>query len=175
MRFLNRHTLLALAAAGLAFSAQADSAAQWQTRAGHLHVSLEQAVKNATQAVPGTVFEIELDDGDGAGLRYEAQVLTTAGDSVEVWVDGATGQARQHEHDGKAKRKDAERVRQAKIGIAQAVAAATAHTPGRAVKAELDNHWGKVSYQVDVLQADFTVMEVKLDAADGKVLRAKRD
>ena len=74
-----------------------------------------------------------------------------------------------------AKRKDLERAQAAKIDIVQAVQAATRHTAGKAVKAELDNHWGTVTYQVDVLQADHTIMEVKLDAADGKVLRAKRD
>jgi len=49
------------------------------------------------------------------------------------------------------------------------------HTPGKPVKAELDNHWGNVSYEVDVLKADNTVMSIKIDAVNGKVLRAKPD
>ncbi|HEY4665272.1 MAG TPA: PepSY domain-containing protein [Comamonas sp.] len=167
--------LIALAASSLSLGVQAKSPAQWQALTSNLQVSLEQAIGHATQAVPGKVLEIELDDGDGAGVRYEAQVLTPAGDSVEVWVDGSNGQARQHEHDGKAKRKDVQRAQEAKIDITQAIKAATSHTPGKAIKAELDNHWGTVSYQVDVLQADHTVMEVKLNAADGSVIRAKRD
>lgn len=164
-----------IAAAGFTLTAHAESPAQWQAMTNTLQVTMEQAITKAIEAVPGKVYEIGLDDGDGAGVRYEAQVLTPAGDSVEVWVDGASGQARQHEHDGKAKRKDVKRAQEAKIDITHAVQAATAHTPGKAVKAELDSDWGKTSYQVDVLQPDFTVMEVKLDAADGKVTRAKRD
>lgn len=167
--------LIAIAVAGLSLTAQAASPAKWQSMTQNLQVNLEQAVQHATKTVPGKVIEIELDDGDGAGVRYEAHVLTPAGDSVEVWVDGANGQARQHENDGKAKRKDAQRAQEAKINITQAIQAAVAHTPGKAVKAELDNHWGTTTYQVEVLQADHSLIEVKVDAADGKVLRAKRD
>lgn len=167
--------LLVLALAHASLTAQAASPAQWQALSSQVQVHLEQAIGHATQAVPGQVLDIELDDGDGAGPRYEAQVLTPAGDSVEVWVHGTNGQAVQHEHDGKAKRKDVQRAQAAKISISQAVQAALAHTPGKAVKAELDSHWGTTTYQVDVLQADHTVMEVKLDATDGKVIRARLD
>lgn len=167
--------LLALSLAAASFSTHAATPAQWQAMTSNVQVSLEQAIARATQAVPGKVLEIELDDGDGSGPRYEAQVLTPAGDNVEVWVNGASGQANQHEHDGKAKRKDAKRAQEAKIDITQAVQAALAHTPGKAVKAELDSHWGTTSYQVDVLQANHTVMEVKLDATNGTVIRAKLD
>lgn len=167
--------LLALSLAAASYTAHATSPTQWQALTSQVQVHMQQAIGHAAQAVPGKVLEIELDDGDGAGPRYEAQVLTPEGDSVEVWVNAANGQAAQHEHDGKAKRKDVQRAQAAKITIEQAVQAALAHTPGKAVKAELDNHWGTVSYQVDVLQADHTVMEIKLDAADGKVIRARRD
>jgi len=165
----------ALLALTMGFSAHADTPAQWQALTAPLKVNLEQAIAHSTKAVPGTVIEIDLDDGDGAGVRYEAQVLTPQGESVEVWVDGVTGQARQHENDGKAKRRDVERAQSAKINIVQAIQAATAHTPGKPVKAELDNHWGNVSYEVDVLKADNTVMSIKIDAVNGKVLRAKPD
>jgi uncharacterized membrane protein YkoI len=63
----------------------------------------------------------------------------------------------------------------AKASLPQAIQSATTHTPGTAVSAELDNHWGTTSYQVNVLQADGVLMEVKVDAADGRVIRAKRD
>lgn len=174
-RLTHTRTLLAVAATCLALGAYAKSPAQWQALTAALKVNAEQAIGHATQAVPGKVIDVELDDGDGAGVRYEVTVLTPQHDSVEVWVDGSSGQARTHQNDGKAKRKDLDRAQAAKIDIVQAIQAATRHTAGQAVKAELDSHWGTVSYQVDVLQADHTVMEVKLDAADGKVLRAKPD
>ena len=167
--------LLALALSTASLSIYAASPAQWQAITSQLQVNLEQAIGHATQAVPGKVLDIELDDGDSTGPRYEVEILTPAGDSVEVWVNGASGQANQHENDGKAKRKDVERTQTAKISMTQAVQAALAHTPGKAVKAELDSHWGTTTYQVDVLQADHTVMELKLDAVDGKVIGSKRD
>ena len=164
---------MAMSSAGM--TAFAASPEKWQAMTNNLPVSLEQAIQNAVKATPGTVIEIELDDGDGQGVRYEAEVLTPAGESVEVWVDGASGQARVHEKNAQAKRKDKERAQAAKIDIQKAIQAATAHTPGKAVKAELDNHWGTVTYQVEVLQPDYTIMELKVDAVSGDVLRAKKD
>ncbi len=102
-------------------------------------------------------------------------MLTPQNDSVEVWVDGSSGQARMHQNDGKAKRKDLERAQAAKIDIVQAVRAATRHTAGKAVKRSWTTIGARSPTRFDVLQADHTIMEVKLDAADGKALRAKRD
>ena len=161
---------------GLAsFATLAATPAQWHTITSGLSVSLENAIQSALKAAPGAILDIEVDDGDGQGVRYEAEVLTAAGDTVEIWVDGASGQARVHEHNSKAKRKDKERVQNAKVDIQEAIRSALTHTPGKAVKAELDNHWGTTTYKIDVLQADFSVMELKIDAANGKVLRAKKD
>ena len=166
---------LALTAGTLAFSVHAKSPAEWQALTTPLQVTLEQAIQHATQAVPGKVVEVDLDDGDGAGVRYEVQVVTPQNQRMEVWVDGASGQARMHKDEGEFKGRHLERLQSTKIDIQQAVQAATAHTAGRAVKAELDSHRGTTTYQVDVLQADHTVMEIQLDANDGKVLRAKLD
>jgi uncharacterized membrane protein YkoI len=94
---------------------------------------------------------------------------------VEVWVNALTGQAAQHKNDGAAKRKDRQRLEKAKSTIEQAIQAATKHTPGKAVSAELDSHWGRTTYQIDVLQADGVLMEVKIDAVGGEVIRAKKD
>jgi uncharacterized membrane protein YkoI len=125
--------------------------------------------------VPGKAIEAQLDDGDGMGPRYEIEIITPAGDSVEVWVNALTGQAAQHKNDGAAKRKDRQRLEKAKSTIEQAIQAATKHTPGKAVSAELDSHWGRTTYQIDVLQADGVLMEVKIDAVGGEVIRAKKD
>lgn len=176
MKFLSTsRTALVLALAAAGFAAHAKSPAQWQALTAPLQVTLEQAIDKATQAVPGKVLEIELDDGDGAGVRYEAEVLTSTQERVEVWVDGATGMARTHKHKGQAKDKHVQRLQAAKLSVQQAIAAATAHTAGKAIKAELDEHRGSPVYKVDVLQADHTVMEIELDANDSKVLRAKLD
>lgn len=176
--FLSARTLAVAGAASLAMGAWADSPAQWQALMAPLKVSLEQAVKAAEQATPGKVIDVELDDGDkgsGAGPRYEAKVLNAEGQRAEVWVDAVSGQARVHERDTRTKSKDVQRAQDATLSITQAVQAATAHTAGKAVKAELDSHRGTTVYKVDVLQADHTVMEIKLDAKSGAVLRAQPD
>ncbi|MBB1648737.1 PepSY domain-containing protein [Delftia sp. UME58] len=166
---------LALTCATAALPAAAKSVAEWQTITSQAKIPLEQAITRATQAVPGKAIEAQLDDGDGMGPRYEVEVITPAGDSVEVWVNAITGQAAQHKNDGAAKRKDRQRLEKAKSTIEQAIQAATKHTPGTPVSAELDSHWGQTSYQVEVLQANGTLMEVKIDAAGGEVIRAKKD
>lgn len=170
-----RLTALTLACAALTPAVFAKSGAQWLQLTAQSKLNLLQAIDSATRAVPGTVIEAELDQGDAAGARYELEVITPNGDSVEVWVDAVSGQAAQHKNDGKAKRKDLQRLEDAKASMPQAIQSATTHTPGTPVGAELDNHWGTTSYQVNVLQADGVLMEVKVDAADGRVIRAKRD
>jgi uncharacterized membrane protein YkoI len=166
---------LVLSAGAVVLPAHAKSSAEWQALAAQATVTLQQAMEKAVAAVPGQVIEAKLDKGDGVSPRYEVEVITPTHEHVEVWVNVSTGQANQHKNEGKAKSKDLKRLGEAKTTIAAALQAATAHTPGKAVGAELDSHWGTTSYQVDVLQADGTLMEVKIDAATGKVLRSKKD
>ena len=175
MRLSPRLSAVAFATLAFCTLVSAKSGAQWQQLTAQSKLSLVLAIDSATRAVPGTVIEAELDEGDQAGARYEMEVITPNGDSVEVWVNAVTGQAAQHKNDGKAKRKDLQRLEAAKASLPQAIQSATTHTPGTAVSAELDNHWGTTSYQVNVLQADGVLMEVKVDAADGRMIRAKRD
>lgn len=166
---------LAAAVTTGSLSSYAASPAQWQSMTNNLSVSLEAALEHAQKAAPGKPIEAQLNDGDGQGVRYEVEILTAEGEIVEVWVNGANGQTLVHEHKGKAKRKDLSRSQAAKIDIQAAIKSATAHTPGKVVKADLDNHWGTTTYQVDILQSDYSVMELKVDAVNGKVIRAKKD
>lgn len=175
MRKSIRMTAIAVAAASCCSFAMAKSAAEWQQLVQQSRITLPQALEHATKTVPGTVLDASLDDGDQAPPRYEVEVLNAAGENVEVWVDAATGAATLHKNEGPAKNKDKKRVQNAKTSMTQAIQAAINHTPGTPVSAELDDHWGKTSYQVDVLQANGGLMEVKINAADGSVLRAKPD
>ncbi len=167
--------ILALSCATATLPVAAKSVAEWQAITSQAQLALDQAITRATQAVPGKAIEAQLDDGDGSGPRYEIEIITPAGESVEVWVNAITGQAARHKDDGAAKRKDRQRLEKARSTIEQAIQMALKHTPGKAVSAELDSHWGRTSYQVDVLQADGVLMEVKVDAVGGEVIRAKRD
>ncbi len=63
---------------------------------------------------------------------------------------------------------------QAKVTLVQAVAAAEQHAGGRATKAELERHKGKLAFEVEVVKGA-AVSNVMVDAADGKVLAASAD
>lgn len=174
---MNRLASLALAVSltWTGASALARSAAEWQTITSQSQVSLGQAVEKAAQAGGGTVIDIELDDGDAAQPRYEADVMNAAGERSEIWVNAVTGVAALHKPKGKAGNDDVARMRQAKITLAQAIDAALKSSPGTPVAAELDNHWGTASYDVQVLQQDGSIMKIKIDATTGAVLRSKQD
>ena len=63
----------------------------------------------------------------------------------------------------------------AKISLSQAIGSAETHAAGKAVKAELDSERGPVVFNVEVITADNKVMDVRVDATDGKVLSSQLD
>jgi uncharacterized membrane protein YkoI len=63
----------------------------------------------------------------------------------------------------------------AKLTSAQAVQKALAAVQGQILKTELENENGFLVYSVEVVTADKTIMEVKVDAGSGKVLAVDRD
>ena len=63
----------------------------------------------------------------------------------------------------------------AKISLSQAIGSAETHAAGKAVKAELDSERGSVVFDVEVITADNKVMDVTVDANDGKVLSSQLD
>src|SRR3981081_39834 len=69
---------------------------------------------------------------------------------------------------------DALAITGAKIDLAKAVAAAEQHVGGKAAKAEYERHKGQWGYDVEVVK-DKKVMDVKVDAASGKVISATED
>jgi uncharacterized membrane protein YkoI len=63
----------------------------------------------------------------------------------------------------------------AKITLDQAVQKALDAVPGRVLKTGLEKEHGFLVYGVEVVTADKTIMEVKVDAGSGKVLATERD
>jgi uncharacterized membrane protein YkoI len=63
----------------------------------------------------------------------------------------------------------------AKISLGQAVGTAEAQASGKATKAELESERGAVVFNVEVVTADSKVLDVKVNAIDGKVLSSKPD
>lgn len=69
---------------------------------------------------------------------------------------------------------DALAVSSAGIGLGQAVATAERQVGGKASKAEYEHHKGQGVYDVEVVNGK-SVTDVKVDAADGRVIEAKAD
>ena len=63
----------------------------------------------------------------------------------------------------------------AKVTLTQAIGAAEAQSGGKATRAELESERGAIVYQVEVVTADNKVLDIKVDAADGKVLSSKQE
>jgi uncharacterized membrane protein YkoI len=74
-----------------------------------------------------------------------------------------------------AKQEDAFAIISAPVSLAQAIAAAEQHVGGKAAKAELEDENGQWVFGVEVVKDATQVMDVKVDAATGKVLSATAD
>lgn len=65
---------------------------------------------------------------------------------------------------------------QKRISMEQAIAIAEKHHPGsKAAKAEMDVEAGRLVYEVELVTADKKELDVKIDAAEGKVISSRRD
>lgn len=69
---------------------------------------------------------------------------------------------------------DALAIESARIGLAEAVNAAVQHAGGKASRAEYEKSKGQWVFDVEVVNGK-KVMDVKIDASTGKVLRATED
>lgn len=65
-------------------------------------------------------------------------------------------------------------VKDAKVTIDQAIKTASEKVPGTVVEAELEKKHDKTVWEVEIVGADNTVMEVHLDAATGDVIDTEK-
>lgn len=75
---------------------------------------------------------------------------------------------------GNEEQYDAAALAQAKVSLAQAIAAAEQHANGKAVRAELEDENGTFVYGVEVINGT-KVTDVKVDIRDGRILSAQAD
>lgn len=74
-----------------------------------------------------------------------------------------------------AKQAESEYPLLAKVTLDQAIQAALGSTPGKVLKAGLEDEDGFLVYGVEVVTPDEAIMEVKVDAGSGKVLATSPD
>ena len=153
-------------------------------------IDAKAASKAATDKVPGTVDEIDLDE-EGGNVVYEVEVTARDGTETDVIVDAGNGRILAQETDDKSDDKDhesddkgddaddkaeqAKLEKAAKIDARAASKAATDKVPGTVGDVELDEVDGKVVYEVEVTAKDGTETDVIVDATHGKVLSQQAD
>ena len=74
----------------------------------------------------------------------------------------------------KSTENDALAISGAKIDLLQAVSAAEQHVGGKAARAEYESHNGQMIFDIEVIKGK-SVMDVTVDASNGKVLEAVAD
>jgi uncharacterized membrane protein YkoI len=63
----------------------------------------------------------------------------------------------------------------AKISMDSAISAALKEVPGRVLTADLENEDGYLVYGIEIIKTDNQVVDVKVDAGNGKVLKIDQD
>ena len=63
----------------------------------------------------------------------------------------------------------------AKIPMNSAINAALKQIPGKVLRAELENENGYLVYGVEIVKADQQIVDVKVDAGNGRILRTDKD
>jgi uncharacterized membrane protein YkoI len=63
----------------------------------------------------------------------------------------------------------------AKVSLDEAIQAALQAVQGKVLKAELEDEDGGLVYGVEVVKADNSIMDVKIDAGNGKLLKIEQD
>ena len=79
--------------------------------------------------------------------------------------------AEENAKSGEAEINETQAIKNAKIGIADAIRAAEAESKGKAVESGLNDENGAVSYHVEVLMPDGKHTDVFVDLDTGKVLK----
>lgn len=63
----------------------------------------------------------------------------------------------------------------AKIPMNSAIDSALKQVPGKVLRAELENENGYLVYGVEIVKADQQIVDVKVDAGNGRILRTDKD
>ncbi|MHC3428143.1 PepSY domain-containing protein [Streptomyces sp. DT18] len=84
--------------------------------------------------------------------------------------DGQDDDARERAHDAAEHKAEAAAAR--KLAAPDALAAALAHTPGRALSAEIDDQDGRLVWEVEILDGSGKLRHVDVSPSSGKVLGA---
>jgi uncharacterized membrane protein YkoI len=137
-------------------------------------VSLEEVSAAAQRVHPGVLLEVELERRQGRHI-YEVEILDTAGQVWKLSFDARTGEllkeGREDEHD------HARRLRRkgAIVSLETVADAVQRVRPGELLEVELERERGRYVYEVEILDADGHVWELRFDARDGSLLKEEAE
>jgi uncharacterized membrane protein YkoI len=122
-------------------------------------ITMVEALKIATELVPGRVVEAELEDEEDMTF-FEIEIISSEGIVVEVQVDANSGQIIKQAREGEV----------AYITVEEAIKSATEFLRWHAVEIELEEEDGKAVYEIKLVNNLGDAQEVEIDALSGKVL-----
>ncbi|UCE63126.1 MAG: PepSY domain-containing protein [Nitrospirota bacterium] len=122
-------------------------------------ITMQEALKTATDIVPGRVVEAELEDEDDISF-YEIEIISSDGMVVEVQVDANSGQIIKQAREGEV----------AYITVEEAIKSAEEFLRWHAVEVELEEEDGKAVYEIEMVNNLGDKQELEIDALSGKVL-----
>lgn len=128
-------------------------------------ITIDQAMKAATDKVKGKVIEAELEEEAGT-LMWEFEILAEDNHIVEVYVDAMSGAVNTDE---------ASMAQAAKVTLDQAVKAATEKVKGKVIEAELEKEQGKLLWELEIVSDDKKITEVHVDASSGMVTEVEHE
>ncbi|TDB80696.1 peptidase M4 [Actinomadura sp. KC216] len=140
-------------------------------------VTAAEAAAAALKAAPGTIEEMELDDGRRA---WEVDLLAGTGGWREVRVDSGTGKilfnrAARPDDDDDDDRNVPTALRKAKVSASEAAQAALKAVPGAVTSVDFEQEDGRSGWEVDVTGRDGAEHELIVDAATAKVVTDKAE
>ncbi|GBE06501.1 MAG TPA: hypothetical protein ENH31_07815 [Nitrospirae bacterium] len=98
--------------------------------------------------------------------------------TVLLTIGGAAAEARHTDKPGSIQIKsidEAGLAGMAGISMDSAINAALAQVQGKVLRAELENENGYLVYGVEIVRPDRQIVDVKVDAGNGKILKIEKD
>lgn len=122
-------------------------------------ITMLEALKTATELVPGRVVEAELEDEEDI-IFYEIEIISSDGMIVEVQVDANSGQIIKQAREGEV----------AYISVEEAIKTAKEFLRWHVVEIELEEEDGKAVYEIELVNTLGDTQEIEVEALSGKVV-----
>ena len=132
--------------------------------------AIDNCVKAALAKFPGKLASVRAEIEDGKA-QYELDINGTDGKQHEVECDAKAGKI--IETEGEVAADDSAFTSKAKVSLDAALKTALAKYPGAVSKIEYEIESDGVAYEFDIVTKDGRVLEVEVDAINGKLSNAE--